>query len=95
MKSTLILAALCLVESVIAKGQTLGGVQLGSEETHHEKFEEHGVEQKQIDNIENMQKKLDDYTLLQKKIDQDKEYAPQTTFEETGYLHKSDIKERH
>ena len=42
-----------------------------------------------------MQKKLDDYTLFQKKIDQDKERTPLTTFEETGTLHKADIKERH
>ena len=42
-----------------------------------------------------MQKKLDDYTLFQKKINQDKEQAPLSKFEETGTVHRADIKERH
>lgn len=86
---------MCFIDSTLAKGQTLGGVQLGAEETHHEKYEEHGVETNKIDNVANMQKKLDDYTLFQKKIDQDKEHNPLSKFEETGTLHKADIKERH
>ena len=53
------------------------------------------MEQNKIDNLQNMQKNIDDYTLLQKKIDQDKEIVPLPSYEETGYLHKSDIKERH
>ena len=77
MKKVIALTALCIIDSTEAKGQLLNGVQLGAEESHQEKFEERGVEQKSIDNIDNMQKKLDDYSLLQKKVAQEREQAPQ------------------